>query len=625
MKKVFLAQNLARLVIALLVLAMLFLPWFSMEVQSISKERMAQLTAMGLIAVDRGDMTEEEFEDMMELIAPIALENGKIQAGFDADDDELPFDYDIDLLYPGKDYLVDSKHPENLSDLSYVAQSEIGDDDDKKEISVSIFSAIKGIVKGGGFTLRLITTNILEESELEKLDESASESQIAETVEKVAKNREECGFSDALIMQLSAIGVENSDTWVYLSKLDTSDLSEEVMDLVWFTCSLTSFTGILVLLFVIIVAITLLLLALGEIISLIKGKFVAPGAEAGCKLFQYASSIGIIAAVTYLITGAEISPLFTVILALILASAIAYSFTPGKAKQRKGNAVFFWGVRAVSVICLVICIVAGSMGLGINAFETIINEDSYEETCEKVLERNEDEYNRLTQEMERLVISASAENNYNVEAIKTTEQNLEILNAKMQYDAANQLTIFMQLFKLWVFFYLLLLAGYLGFAIDRLGAIKSMAFPSAAADVKIAGNIFKAVLAAVVETLWLGEIVTPFAYIFGVIAVVEILFAIFKKISRKFEYNYVVGKGKSLCTAGELEAEDWNNTFEKLDAMEEKVSSLKTLGVVDTLDVLLGEYDAKEITSDELGRKMQETFLADINVKKEIPSKKKRR
>ena len=92
MKKVFLAQNLARLVIALLVLAMLFLPWFSMEVQSISKERMAQLTAMGLIAVDRGDMTEEEFEDMMELIAPIALENGKIQAGFDADDDELPFD-----------------------------------------------------------------------------------------------------------------------------------------------------------------------------------------------------------------------------------------------------------------------------------------------------------------------------------------------------------------------------------------------------------------------------------------------------------------------------------------------------------------------------------------------------
>lgn len=624
MKKVYLAQNLVRLVIALLVLVMLFLPWFSMNVMSISKERMAQITALGLIAVDRGDMTEEEFLDMMELIAPLAEENEKIQSGLTADDDELPLDYDLDLLYPGKDYLKDSKYPELLGDLSYQAQSEIGEDDDKVEISFSMFSMVKALVNGGGLTFRLITTNILEESEFEKV-EGMDATALAELTEKVAKNREECGFSDALIYQLSAIGVENSDTWVYLSKIDTADLSEEVMDLVWFTCSFTSFTGIIAMLFILIVAITLFVLALGEIIALIRRKFTAPGAETGCRLFQFCAPIGIIAAVVFLITGAELSSLFLVLLALITISTVAYSFTPGKAKQRKGNAVFFWGVRAVSLICLVICVVAGSMGMGINAFETIVTEDAYEDMQEKVLERNESEFNRLNSEMDRLVLSANAENNYNLEPIENIESQLEVLNAKMQYEVAQQLTIYLQLFKLLVFFYLLLMAGYFGFVMERLGSVKSIAFPSAAAEAKIAGNVFKAALAAVVEILWLGGIVTPFAYIFGAIAVVEILFAIFKKISRKFEYNYVVGRGKSLCTAGELAAEDWNDTFEKLDAMEEKVSSLKTLGVVDTLDVLFGEYDAKEITSEELGRKMQETFLADINVKKAVASKKKRR
>ena len=74
MKKVYLAQNLVRLVIALLVLVMLFLPWFSMNVMSISKERMAQIKALGLIAVDRGDMTQEEYEELEKKIDFIAKE-----------------------------------------------------------------------------------------------------------------------------------------------------------------------------------------------------------------------------------------------------------------------------------------------------------------------------------------------------------------------------------------------------------------------------------------------------------------------------------------------------------------------------------------------------------------------
>lgn len=624
MKKVYLAQNLVRLVIALLVLVMLFLPWFSMEVKSISKERTAQLTAMGLIAVDRGDMTEEEFLDLMELIAPIEIENEKIQSGMTADDDELPMDYIIDLLYPSKDYLEDSKYPELVGDLSYPAQSEVGEDDDKKEISFSIFSVTKALVNGGGFTFRLITTNILEESELEKL-EGMSETQIAETLEKVAKNREECGFSDALISRLSAIGVENSDTWVYLSKLDTSDLSEEVMDLVWFACSFTSFTGLVAMLFVIIVAITLLALALGEIISLIKRKFVVPGAEEGCKLFQYCSPIGIIAAITFLITGAEMSPVFLAILALVLVSAVVYSFTPGKEKQRKGNKVFFWGVRVASLLCLVLCIVAGSVGMGINAFETVINEDSYEEMSEEVLERNESDIKRLEDEMERLYASANSENNYNADAIESTEKSMEILNAKMQYDVANELMLKLQFFKLVVFLYLILMAAYFGFVVDRLGSVKSLAFPSALVGAKIVGNILKAAFAVGIEYAMLGGIVTPFAYIFGAIAVVEILIAIFKKISRKFEYGYVLSKGQALCDAGEISVEDWDSTREQLEQLGAKVASLKAVGVVDTLDVLLGEYESNEISAEDLGRKMKETFTADIDVKKVVKSKKNRR
>ena len=622
MKKVYLAQNLVRLVIALLVLVMLFLPWFSMNVMSISKERMAQITALGLIAVDRGDMTQEEFTDLMEQIYPLAEENAKIQSGLTADDDELPMDYVLDLLYPGKDYLENSQYPELLGDLSYQAQSEIGEDDDKVEVSFSVFSMVKALVNGGGLTFRLITTNILEESEFEKV-EGMDASSLNELAEKVAKNREECGFSDTLIAQLSAIGVENSDTWVYLSKIDTSDLNEEVWALVWFASSFTSFTGIIAILFILIVAITLFVLALGEIIALIRRKFVAPGAEAGCRLFQFCSPIGIIAAVVFLITGAKLSALFIVLLALIVISAAAYSVTPGKAKQRKGDNVFFWGIRAASLICLVICVVAGTIGMGTNAFETIVTEDAYEETAEKVLDRNEAELNRLNDEMESLYASASSENNYNAEAIGNVEMNLEHLNAKMQYDTANQLTVKMQLFKLLVFLYLILMAGYFGFAMDRLGSVKSVAFPSAVIDVKYVGNIFKALFAGAVEYFWLGEIVTPFAYLFAALAVVEILIAVFKKVSRKFEYNYVVGRGKALCTAGDLSAEDWNPTFEKLDEMEEKATSLKVLGVVDTLDVLLGEYDSQEITSEELGRKMQETFLADINVKRIKNSKKK--
>ena len=71
-------------------------------------------------------------------------------------------DYVLDLLYPGKDYLENSQYPELLGDLSYQAQSEIGEDDDKVEVSFSVLSMVKALVNGGGLTFRLITTNILE-------------------------------------------------------------------------------------------------------------------------------------------------------------------------------------------------------------------------------------------------------------------------------------------------------------------------------------------------------------------------------------------------------------------------------------------------------------------------------
>jgi len=159
MKKMHLVQNILRLIVTVLVIVMLFLPLFSFKVTSLSKERMAQITAMGLIAVDRGDMTMEEFQEMLEPIAPLFAEAEMIYMGYDADEDELPFDLEIATEHP--EYLEDSDYPEKLEDLAFVIQNEIGEAGDM-EISFSVVSLIISINSGGAFAGRLITTNILE-------------------------------------------------------------------------------------------------------------------------------------------------------------------------------------------------------------------------------------------------------------------------------------------------------------------------------------------------------------------------------------------------------------------------------------------------------------------------------
>lgn len=611
MKKMHLVQNILRLTVAILVVVMLFLPLLTFKVKSISQERMAQISAMGLIAVDRGDMTMEEFAEMMEPIVPLFSEAEMIYMGYDPDEDELPFDLEIPTQHP--EYFENSDYPKNLEDKTFPIQSEIGEAGDM-EVSFSVFSLIKSLVSGGLFTGRLITTNILEESELENM-EGLSESEIQVRIKEVAENREKSGFSDSLISQLQAIGVVNSETWVYLSKLDTSDLNEEVMNLVWFASSFNSFTVIVSALFLIIVIITFIVLVLSEILHVLIKKFQEKGARPGAGLFQYCTPAVMVMALAFLITGTEMSPLILVLLGVIVACAFFYSFVEGSAKQGKGCSIFFWGMRAVTILCVVACLIGAFAGLDFNAFETYVTEDTYEEQTEKVYERNEDEIKRLEREYE-ILLKDAANGADNEESIAAVEKSMEILSAKMKYDSVNGILIKMQLLKLLVFFYFLLVASYLTFAIDRLGSMRSVPFPMALVSAKIPGKIVAVVFAAAVEILFFGGIVTVFAYIFAAFAVLEIAVAIFKKAIRKTEYNYVVRKGQELCDAGVIYAEDWNPAMEQLEQMDEKVTSLKMMGIVGTVDALFGQYESDEVPAEEIGMRLRDAFIDPVDVKK---------
>lgn len=623
MKKMHLVQNILRLIVTVLVIVMLFLPLFSFKVTSLSKEKRAQITAMGLIAVDRGDMTMEEFQEMLEPIAPLFAEAEMIYMGYDADGDELPFDLEISTEHP--EYLEDSDYPEKLEDLKFVIQNEIGEAGDM-EISFSVFSLIKSLVSGGAFAGRLITTNILEESELENM-EGLSESEIQVRIKEVAENREKSGFSDSLISQLQAIGVVNSETWVKLSKLDTSDLNEEVMNLVWFLSSLNVLNLIVFALFLIIVIITLVVLVLSELIHVPVKRFQEKGARPGANLFQYCSPAVMIAAMAFLITGTELSPMILVLLGVVIACAFFYSFVEGSAKQGRGCGVFFWSMRVVTLLCVVACLLGVFTGLDFNAFETVVTEDAYEESVEKVYEKHEDEIKHLEREYE-VLLTDQLNGADNSESIQAIEKSMEILQVKMKYESINGLSIGvvegvsggllvkMRVLKLLVFFYFLLVASYLTFAIDRLGSMRSVPFPMALVSAKIPGKIVAAVFAAAIEILFFGGIVTVFAYIFAAFAVLEIAVAIFKKAIRKTEYNYVVRKGQELCDAGVIYAEDWNPAMEQLQQMDEKVTSLKMMGIVGTVDALFGQYEADEVPAEEIGMRLRDAFIDPVDVKK---------
>ena len=623
MKQLRLTQNLLRLLVALLAIVMLFIPWFSVKVNTLTKERIAQITAMGLIAVDRGDMTQEEFLDLMEQIAPVAAEAGVIATGKTPDGDDLPFDFDIET--ENFDLIVDSNYPEELGDKLYPVQIEVGDDEDKMEISFSFLSAVKALVSGGGFTLRLITTPILEEGELEDT-EGMSKEQIAEIAKKVAENREKSGFSDALIGKLKAIGVENSETWVYLSKLDTSKLNEEVMDLVWLACSFASFTVIATLFMLIVIPITLFVLALSEIIKLLKNKFDEQGVAEGCNAFQYGTVLGIILALAFLDKGANISPLIYVLAALMLGIAVFYSFTEGKAKQGKGCGIFYWGIRAISLLCVVACVIAFSAGMGINAFETAIDEGLYEASRSKLIEKHGDEMESLMKQYLVLEADYKATGDPDTgESAKRVLDNLETLNARVEYESVNNFLIKMQVLKLLVTLYLIMVASYFTNVLDRLGSMRSIEFPMALVSAKYVGRIVCIVFAAAVEILVFGGLITPFVWFFTIFAVLEIIVAIFKKVARKFEYDYVARKGQELSNSGVIPEDSWNAASEQLTQMGAHATSLKTAAVVDTIDVLLDEYLIGEQAVEELGEKLREAFTVDAEAKKKRGERKRTR
>lgn len=624
MKKMHLVQNILRLTVTVLVIVMLFLPLFSFKVMSLSKERMTQIAAMGLIAVDRGDMTSEKLQELMEPIAPLFTEAELIYMGYTFDEDELPFDLETPVEHP--EYLEDSDYPEKLEDVAFAIQNEIGEAGDM-EISFSVFSLIKSLVSGGGFAGRLLFTNILAESELENL-EGLSASEIEARIKDVEENREKCGFSDTLIMQLQGIGVVNSETWVSLSKLDTSDLNEEVMNLVWFLSSLNVLNLIVFTLFLIIVIITLVVLVLGELFHVPLKKFQEKGTRPGAGLFQYCTPAVMVMALAFLITGTEMSPMVLVLLGVVIACAFFYSFVEGSAKQGKGCGVFFWGMRAVTLLCVAACLFGVLTGLNFNAFETVVTEDAYEEQVEKVYEVHEDEIEHLEREYQ-ILLSDAASGADNSESILAIEKSMAILQVKMKYEAINGfnldivngtslgLMVKMKLLKLLVFFYFLLVASYLTFAIDRLGSMRSVPFPMALMSAKIAGKIVAAVFAGVIEALCFGGFdTTGFVYVFAAFALLEIAVAIFKKAIRKTEYNYVVRKGQELCDAGVIYAEDWNPAMEQLEQMGEKVTSLKMMGIVGTVDALFGQYESDEVPAEEIGMRLRDAFIDPVDVKK---------
>lgn len=641
MKKIRLVQNLLRLAVTVLVIVMLFVPVFSYKVTSLTKERVAQLTAMGLIAVEREDMTLEEFNEMMEIITPLTIEAEIIRIGITPDEEELPFDFIIHTTHP--EYYVDNYHMENLDNQLYPIQSEISEAYEQ-EGEFSIVSLIQSLVNGGGVTLRLITTNILEEGELEDT-EGLSDSEIQERIQKVAENREECGFSDSLINSLQRIGVVNSDTWVYLSKLDTTKLNEEVMNLVWFACSFTSFTVIVAVLFLIILIITLIVLVLGELARVLRKKFNEKGALTNAGLFQYCTPAILIAALAFLTTGDKIPAIVFVLLGLVVACAFFYSFTEGAAKQGKGCGIFFWGIRAVTLVCVVVCLIGTFAGLNYNAYEAAVNEDQYDLRVEKVREDRKADIDSAYSRLENAVKAYNLfdlqshidedpawiadQKAYLGEAITEAEKQVEILESELKVDYVSGIVFNIQLLKLLVFLYLFILASYLTFAVDRLGSLRSTAYPMALVKAKFVGQIVATVFAAAVE-IWLFDgLVTSFAYIFAVCAILEIAVAIFQKVARKFEYEYVVTKGQALCDEGTIPAGDWSTASELLDQMQASATSLKTVAVVSSVSVLLDEYtneDAEtKISADELGRRLQNAFANPSDLRALKNASKKRR
>lgn len=167
MKQIRLIQNISRLVIVLLVIAMLFIPWCSLKVPHISKDSVQSLMIAAVVAEERGEITEDEAKEIAKKLELIFAEREVIRAGRVPEETEvLPFDFYLPATekdYSGEDY---KKQTEML--LATV-HNELGNTELKLESSVSLFSILKDSVKSVPFTFSMAMYPFVSDSELDTI------------------------------------------------------------------------------------------------------------------------------------------------------------------------------------------------------------------------------------------------------------------------------------------------------------------------------------------------------------------------------------------------------------------------------------------------------------------------
>ena len=641
MKKLYLTQNILRIVVAVLAIAMLFLPWCTLRVGSMNRDRALQLQALSLIAQDRGEVSEEAVEKLFTRISVLSEERAQLRSGTAATGEALPFDFN-----------VKGEFADETERLLGVVQSEIGAEENKVAFRISPAALVKnGVSNIVSLTLLFKGTTaefLLQKSEVEVAKENyeeaksvydnlsspteydverlrSAEKKFEDAKEKYATDVAETGFSEELLLKLHTLGIKNAGVLLTLKEVaDRTSLNDKALDtyflfaMIFQDNNLPSWIALIVML---VVPIVCFILALIELIGALKRRksFSESGINEDSGFFSYLFQIGAFSTVVFLVRGSTLSPWFFVLAGLVLLCVILCSFAKGEIKQGSSSKGFLMGVRLISVLCAALCVFALTVGMSFDLFGKTVTEEAYEKSRTKVQEEYGPQLATAEAELADLNIRYETNPTYEVkDQIDSKEEQIDDLKSQMEYESRIGVIAYLLLSKCVVLLYLILVVAYFKALFRRFALLRQVEIPAVFVLGKYIRHAIAMALVIAVEIFLFGKLVTPFVWFFAGMMLLEIGIAVYKKLARKQIFVNVVGRGRAMCIAGIIPVKTWNFVAMRLEDYRDKKSSLLAATLAATVDPLLDDYLEGKKTPEEL-----EHAMLTLNLEKELNEEEK--
>ena len=579
LQKPILLQNCLRLIIAILVIVMLFLPWCSLRMPVVSQERAEVLLAVGVVALSHEHITEEEFKALADQIAPLLNEKRSLMQGF------LPKKEGTDAAITLPFYMQYKEQEDSFSSL----QNEIGDPDLKWESNFSIPALIihvKNLIQNGASIIKpLWLSNIKAANELDGVEDYEERQALQE---QRIMNIQRSGLSAEAIASLQLMGIDNSEVWVELGTIDTSGFNASTIKTLLFLVGITSSPrGFISVIWAFSFMIVLWGLAFDELKALLKLKKTKDLEKKSSdrKFFTYLGVFISAMILTFFVNGTRMTPIFFVVVGLTLVAYGLYRFLGKKNKQSKRAKVFTIAMCAVNAICLALAFTMVSSITQFDAFGITVTKEAYDQAFEEETAKYQDDLAKIDQDVR----------NGELSEFDAIEKRAEI-NKTIKIESVSSVVATMQIAKiaLGICFFIVLwyASSVLMRTVDLLqdGALGKI-------DSKFIRHIIPLALLIFMSTV---DIALPFIAPFIVLIVIEVAVMFYKKFANGNLYDQATCKGALLVKEGIILEEKWVAIEQSLSATGATDASVQ----VNALNVLFEKYEKRELTADELKQQL---------------------